>query len=310
MKNKLFNQRNYDKIVKLTNPFYKIKLDLNINIYFKIYKILFNNSNIFLNDYELLLLIISSFSRISNDKRSNILILKDEIKKLNIFNYYNYSFNVLINLNKILLIYKKVLNDYNILFYSKLELNIIYDYLNNKKIDLYYFNDLFLNELSKIIINYILKTNSLNENFNWDYEEYDESEQDFNKKNIIKPNTIVKTKHINKYYFIIGDFIKFPIIDDHYYIDTPLGHGLKTHVFGDNIGDVDILELFDVTDFLNIDGIDLTNIILSDYKFDNGYGENYPEYKTYVFKDFYHLLSKDYINYLNKISNNLLIKRL
>lgn len=154
---KLNTNRDYKKILNLIDIDFKYKLNLNIDYYFKIYKTLFDNTNLHLNKYQLFLLIISSFLRLSNGKNSDIEILKDEIKINNIYDVYNSSFKILNNIYKLLLIINKSLKNTDILFNNIFILSILFDYLNNKKINIYEFNSMFDNELNKDIIDFINK---------------------------------------------------------------------------------------------------------------------------------------------------------
>lgn len=154
---KLKITKDYNKSLRLINIDFKYKLDLNIDYYFKIYQLLFQCSHFKLNKYEINLLILLSFCKIMNDKKSNIIELENEIKKNNINNLSNSSFLILNNIYKILLIVKKTLKDTDILFNNRFILNLIYDYLNNKKIDIYEFNSIFKSGLNKELIDFIQK---------------------------------------------------------------------------------------------------------------------------------------------------------
>jgi hypothetical protein len=149
---------NYNKIIKLlNNNLYKNKLKINIIHFYKIYKILLNKDDI--TTYQLMLLICLSFSKLFKDNISNIKILDEEIKKNNIYEYENISYNILFNIYKLIIILNKEINknDINIMFNNNDILLILFQYLNNKKINYYEFNFMFKNELNKKIINYISK---------------------------------------------------------------------------------------------------------------------------------------------------------
>jgi len=154
---KLKITKDYNKVLKFIDIEFKYKLDLNIDYYFKIYKTIFDNSELNLNNYKINLLILLSFCKIINNNKSNIIELEKEIKNNNIFNLSNSSFLILNNIYKILLIVKKTLKDTDILFNNRFILNKIFEYLNNKKINIYQFNLMFNNDLNKELINYIKK---------------------------------------------------------------------------------------------------------------------------------------------------------
>lgn len=149
--------RHYNKVIKLIKPFYQSKLYINILPYYKIYKTLYKNSNLDLNDYEILLLVVSSFSRIMNDDKTNIDILEEEIRKNNIHELYNSSFKILSTIYKLILIINKTERDLQVLFDNQFILELINDYVNNKKIDIYQFNSIFDENQYLEIINYINK---------------------------------------------------------------------------------------------------------------------------------------------------------
>lgn len=154
---KLKITNDYNKVLKIIDIEFKYKLNLNIDYYFKIYQILFQNSELNLNKYKINLLILLSFCKIMNDKKTNIIELENEIKNNNIQNLNNSSFLILNNIYKILLIVKKTLKDTNILFNNRFILNLLYDFLNNKKINMYQFNSMFKNDLNKELIKFINK---------------------------------------------------------------------------------------------------------------------------------------------------------
>lgn len=154
---KLNTNRDYNNILNLIDIDFKYKLNLNIDYYFRIYKILFENNNLYLNKYQIFLLIIFSFLKKMNGKKTDIGILKSEIKMNNIYEYCNISFNVLNNIYKLLLIINKTLKNEEILFNNMFILSILFDYLNNQRINIYEFSSIFKNGLYKDIIDYIYK---------------------------------------------------------------------------------------------------------------------------------------------------------
>lgn len=151
-KNNIKIYKKYNKILNLINPYYKYKLNLNIDYYFKIYDILFINSNKFLDKYDLLLLIILSFSNHLKDDISNIKILQNKIKERNIYNYKNTSLNILLNIYKLLLIFNKSLKNDDILFNNRFILYNLYFFIKDNKINTYNFNYMFENNLSNKIL--------------------------------------------------------------------------------------------------------------------------------------------------------------
>jgi len=64
--------KNYNKVIKLIDSFYLPQLSMSIIPYYNIYYILFKNSNLSLNEYQICLLIVSSFARFLGDNKTNI----------------------------------------------------------------------------------------------------------------------------------------------------------------------------------------------------------------------------------------------
>jgi len=148
----------YNKVKKMVNSsFFINKLNLNIIPYYKLYKILFENSDLNLNEYKINLLIVSSFSRLLKDNIDNIENLENEIRKNNVHELYISSFNILKVTYSLLLIIKSSYKNFDILFDNKHIINIIKDYINNKNIDIYEYNSLFENEEYMNIIKFVKK---------------------------------------------------------------------------------------------------------------------------------------------------------
>lgn len=150
----------YKSVIKMVDSFYISKLNMNIIPYYNIYQTLFKNSNLSLNEYEICLLIISSFSRFFNDNKTNIDKLEYEIRKNNIHELYNSSFKILKNTYSLIRIINKSLKDKNILFNNRFVLDIIKNYLNNKKTDIYEYNSIFDNKKYVNIIQYVSQFDS------------------------------------------------------------------------------------------------------------------------------------------------------
>jgi len=154
---KLGNQimRNYKTVTKLIDSFYLPKLNLNVIPYYNTYQTLFTNTNLYPNEYEICLLIVSSFARLLEDDKTNIDKLENEIRKSNIHELYVSSYNILKTTYSLLRIIKKTHKDTNVVFDNGFILNVIKNYLNNKKIDLYDYNSIFNNGEYLNIINYV-----------------------------------------------------------------------------------------------------------------------------------------------------------
>ena len=153
--------KNYNKVIKLIDSFYLPQLSMSIIPYYNIYYILFKNSNLSLNEYQICLLIVSSFARFLGDNKTNIDKLENEIRKNNNHELYNSSFNILKNTHSLLRIINKSLKDGKILFDNKFVLNILYNYLNNKKIDMYEYNSIFDNKEYVNFIQYVAQFDSI-----------------------------------------------------------------------------------------------------------------------------------------------------
>ena len=153
--------KNYKKVIKLVDSFYLPKLNMNIISYYNIYHTLFKNSNLSLNEYEICLLIISSFSRFFNDNKTNIDKLEYEIRKNNIHELYNSSFKILKNTHSLLRIINKSLKDGQILFDNRFALSVLKNYVNNKKTDIYEYNSIFDGDEYTNIIQYVAQFDSV-----------------------------------------------------------------------------------------------------------------------------------------------------
>lgn len=147
-------RKNYKSVIKLTKPEFEIKLSINIIYFYKIFNVIFDNSNLDLNCYKINLLIISSFSRLFNLNNSNIQILENKIREQNIHELYNVSLNILKNIYKIILIKTKKEKDLNLLFRNNDILQKIFEFTNNKKLNIYNFTN---KDINNEILNYIKK---------------------------------------------------------------------------------------------------------------------------------------------------------
>jgi hypothetical protein len=149
----------YNKIIKKNKPYYNNVLYIHIISYYKIYFYLFKNTNLNLSTNKIMILILSSFSNILNDDKINNDKLIIQIKENNIYNLYNSSIKILITTYKLLRILHNSLNNYYLLF-NKNNFQILIllkDYLNNKKITMYQYNNMFKTKLYIDIIDYIKK---------------------------------------------------------------------------------------------------------------------------------------------------------
>jgi len=159
LENKKFKNvsSNYNKVSNMIKPYYNKKLGVYILPYYKLFYFLSKNSNYNLNTYQLILLIILSFSRLLNDNEENINLLINKIKEQNIYELNNSFFLILKNIYIILRIINKTLNDKSILFNKDnlILINYLIDFIKNKKINIIEFNSMKNNKLKNELLTYL-----------------------------------------------------------------------------------------------------------------------------------------------------------
>jgi len=133
---------NYYKVIRKTNYHLRYKLETNIVAYYKIFNNLFNNDNINLDHYRIILLITISFLKLTNGDNRDIIIIEREIMDNDIQDISIKSYNILKYIFGILLIKTKSPRNVDILFNNRDYLYNIKDYIISYNVDVYTFNSL------------------------------------------------------------------------------------------------------------------------------------------------------------------------
>jgi hypothetical protein len=156
--------KEYNSIRSIFNRYIKeisfednYKLYLNIIYFYKLYKILFINTEVKIEKKDIILLIIRSFLKIKNNNNKDIIFFTNKSIKNGLNNYINISYNILLNTLKIISINNKTIKNTDLLYSNNKDIINITDFINNNKINYYTFNSMFKNKLSNGLIDFLNK---------------------------------------------------------------------------------------------------------------------------------------------------------